>query len=147
VHFLGWREDVRAIMPLFDLVALPSLNEGMGRVLVEAMAASRPVVASRVGGIPDLVRNGRNGLLVAPGDEAGLAAGIGLLLDDPALAARMGDAGRIVCREFSLEAMTARLDRLYTDLLSPGMPEAAIPPPGPFRRPAGVSGEECLPTG
>jgi glycosyltransferase involved in cell wall biosynthesis len=147
VHFLGWREDVRALMPLFDLVVLPSLNEGMGRVLVEAMAAGRPVVASRVGGIPDLVRHGRNGLLVAPRDEAGLAESIALLLRDPALAARMGEAGRVDCREFSLEAMTARLDRLYTDLLSPGMPETAIPSPEPLRRPAGVSGEECLPTG
>jgi glycosyltransferase involved in cell wall biosynthesis len=147
VHFLGWREDVRAIMPLFDIVVLPSLNEGMGRVLVEAMAAGRPVVASRVGGIPDIVRHGRNGLLVEPRDEAGLAESITLLLRDPAFAARMGEAGRVGCREFSLEAMTARLDRLYTDLLSPWMPETAMPSPEPLRRPAGISGEECSPTG
>ena len=69
VKFLGWRDDLHEIMPLFDVFVLPSLNEGMGRVLVEAMAAGRPIVASRVGGISDLVRHGVNGLLVPPRDE------------------------------------------------------------------------------
>jgi glycosyltransferase involved in cell wall biosynthesis/peptidoglycan/LPS O-acetylase OafA/YrhL len=147
VHFLGWREDVRAIMPLFDLFVLPSLNEGMGRVLVEAMAAGRPVVASRTGGIPDLVRHGRNGLLVTPQNELELAESISLLLGNPALADRMGDAGRVVCREFSLDAMTARLDRLYTELLAPEMPGTAPPAKAPSRRPSGAPGEECSPTG
>jgi glycosyltransferase involved in cell wall biosynthesis/peptidoglycan/LPS O-acetylase OafA/YrhL len=147
VHFLGWREDVRAIMPLFDLFVLPSLNEGMGRVLVEAMAAGRPVVASRTGGIPDLVRHGRNGLLVTPQNELELAESISLVLGNPALADRMGDAGRVVCREFSLDAMTARLDRLYTELLAPEMPGTAPPATAPSRRPSGAPGEECSPTG
>ena len=71
MKFLGWRDDIPEIMPLFDVFVLPSLNEGMGRVLVEAMAAGRPVVASRVGGIPDLVRHGETGLLVTPRDERG----------------------------------------------------------------------------
>jgi glycosyltransferase involved in cell wall biosynthesis len=69
VNFLGWRGDIDEIMPIFDIFVLPSLNEGMGRVLVEAMAAGKPIVASNVGGIPDLVQHGHNGLLVPPGDS------------------------------------------------------------------------------
>jgi glycosyltransferase involved in cell wall biosynthesis len=84
VKFLGWREDIDEIMPLFDMLVLPSLNEGMGRVLVEAMAAGKPVVASRVGGIPDLVQHGETGYLVPPADEKALADSIKKLLDDPA---------------------------------------------------------------
>ena len=76
VNFLGWRNDIDEIMPIFDIFVLPSLNEGMGRVLVEAMAAGKPIVASNVGGIPDLVQHDDNGLLVPPGDEKALAAGI-----------------------------------------------------------------------
>jgi glycosyltransferase involved in cell wall biosynthesis len=93
VRFLGWRDDLREIMPLFDVFVLPSLNEGMGRVLVEAMAAGRPIVASRVGGIPDLVRHGETGLLVTPRDEVSLAESISLLLSNTAKAERMGQWG------------------------------------------------------
>jgi glycosyltransferase involved in cell wall biosynthesis len=147
VRFLGWREDVREIMPLFDLLVLPSLNEGMGRVLLEAMAAGRPVVASRVGGIPDLVRDEENGLLVPPGDEQALAAGIARLLQDRPLARRLGEAGRASCREFGVDAMAARLDRMYRELLTPDTavmdgPDAAHPQRGPA-----AMRNECWPTG
>jgi glycosyltransferase involved in cell wall biosynthesis len=116
VKFLGWREDVDEIMPLFDMLVLPSLNEGMGRVLVEAMAAGKPVVASRVGGIPDLVRDGETGYLVPPADEKGLADGIKKLLDDPDKAKQMGLRGQAHCQQFSLKAMIQKLDDLYSDL-------------------------------
>jgi glycosyltransferase involved in cell wall biosynthesis len=116
VKFLGWREDVAEIMPLFDVFVLPSLNEGMGRVLVEAMAAGRPVVASRTGGIPDLVRHEETGLLVAPGDEAGLAAAIGRLLGSPAEARRLADGGRLRCSQYGLKDMLGKLDALYEGL-------------------------------
>ena len=116
VKFLGWREDIDEIMPLFDMLVLPSLNEGMGRVLVEAMASGKPVVASRVGGIPDLVRHAETGYLVPPADEKALANGIKKLLDDPAKAKQMGLRGREYCRQFSLETMIAKLDALYTNL-------------------------------
>ena len=96
---------------------LPSLNEGMGRVLVEAMAAGKPVVASRVGGIPDLVRHGETGYLVPPADEKALADGIKKLLDDPGKAWEMGQQGRKLCQQFSLEAMIEKLDDLYSDLI------------------------------
>ncbi|MEJ2731346.1 MAG: glycosyltransferase family 4 protein [Deltaproteobacteria bacterium] len=116
IKFLGWREDIDEIMPLFDMLVLPSLNEGMGRVLVEAMAAGKPVVASRVGGIPNLVRDGETGYLVPPADEKALANGIKKLLDDPVKAKQMGLRGREHCRQFSLEAMIEKLDALYNNL-------------------------------
>ena len=118
VKFLGWREDIDEIMPLFDMLVLPSLNEGMGRVLVEAMAAGKPVVASRVGGIPDLVRNAETGYLVPPADEKALADGIKKLLDDPERAKQMGLRGREHCRQFSIEAMIDKLDKLYIELIT-----------------------------
>ena len=118
VKFLGWREDIDEIMPLFDMLVLPSLNEGMGRVLVEAMAAGKPVVASRVGGIPDLVRHAETGYLVPPADEEALADGIKKLLDDPERAKQMGKRGKEYCRQFSLESMIEKLDNLYSDLIN-----------------------------
>ena len=117
VKFLGWREDIHEIMPVFDLLVLPSLNEGMGRVLVEAMAAGKPVVASEVGGIPDLVRHGETGYLVRPADEKALANGIKKILNDPERARQMGRRGKAYCRQFSLEAMIEKLDDLYSDLV------------------------------
>jgi glycosyltransferase involved in cell wall biosynthesis len=118
VKFLGWREDIDEIMPIFDMLVLPSLNEGMGRVLVEAMAAGKPVVASEVGGIPDLVRHGETGYLVPPADEKALADGIKKLLDDPERAKQMGQRGKEYCRQFSLEAMIEKLDDLYSGLIT-----------------------------
>ena len=118
IKFLGWREDINEIMPIFDMLVLPSLNEGMGRVLVEAMAAGKPVVASRVGGIPDLVIHGKTGFLVPPADEKALAAWIKKILDDPEKAWEMGQQGRKLCQQFSLEAMIEKLDDFYSDLIT-----------------------------
>ena len=117
VKFLGWREDINELMHVFDMLVLPSLNEGMGRVLVEAMAAGKPVVASRVGGIPDLVKDGQTGYLVPPADEMSLADAILKVLNDREQAALMGRQGKERCRKFSLEAMIAKLDDLYSDLV------------------------------
>jgi glycosyltransferase involved in cell wall biosynthesis len=117
VNFLGWRSDIDAIMPLLDILVLPSLNEGMGRVLVEAMAAGKPIVASNVGGIPDLVQHEYNGLLVPPADEKALAAAIMQLINNPEKAKLMGQRGRERCHQFSVEAMTEKIDRLYLELL------------------------------
>lgn len=122
VKFLGWRENIHEIMSVFDIFVLPSLNEGMGRVLVEAMAAGKPVVASDVGGIPDLVKHDHNGLLVPPGDEKALAEAINKLLDNPEKSKRMGERGRQICGQFSLEAMVAKLDHLYQELLESHRP-------------------------
>jgi glycosyltransferase involved in cell wall biosynthesis len=118
VKFLGWRDDIREIMPIFDIFVLPSLNEGMGRVLVEAMAAGKPVVASRVGGIPDLVRHGETGYLVPPADEEALANGIKKLLNNPEKAKLMGQQGREICDQFSVGGMVEKIDNLYKELLN-----------------------------
>ena len=117
VRFLGWRPDVDEIMTCFDLLALPSLNEGMGRVLVEAMAVGLPIVATRVGGIPDLVKHGENGLLVPPADAAALGGAITELLMDKAARKRMGENGRRMCRAYSAEAMLEQINTLYLRLL------------------------------
>ena len=117
VRFLGWRPDVDEIMGCFDIFVLPSLNEGMGRVLVEAMAAGLPIVASRVGGIPDLVKQGENGLLVPPADTSALEKAISALLQDGARRKRMGKAGKKMCGPYSAEAMVEQVDVLYTELL------------------------------
>jgi len=117
VLFLGWRPDVDEIMGCFDIFVLPSLNEGMGRVLVEAMAAGLPIVASRAGGIPDLVKDGQNGLLVPPEDASALEKAISVLLEDKAQRKRMGEAGKKMCRPYSAEAMVEQIDNLYLNLL------------------------------
>ena len=119
VKFMGWRDDIPEILPLFDIFVLASLNEGMGRVLVEAMAAERPIVASAVGGISDLVRNGENGLLVPAGDVGALAGALDGLIKNPEKARRLGAKGRLLSREYSLEAMIDKIDTLYTEMLSP----------------------------
>ncbi len=117
VKFLGWRDDIHEIMPIFDVFVLPSLNEGMGRVLVEAMAAGRPVVASCTGGIPDLVKHEENGLLVPPGDEISLAGAILNLLKYPQKAEIMGQKGKRFCRSFTHASMVEKIESLYTNLL------------------------------
>jgi hypothetical protein len=85
-------------------------------VLVEAMAAGKPVVASNVGGIPDLVQHDYNGLLVAPGDEKALAASIKQLINNPEQAKLMGQRGKELCNQFSVESMVEKIDNLYEDL-------------------------------
>ena len=115
--FLGWRDDIPEIMQVLDVFVLPSLNEGMGRVLVEAMAAGKPVVASGVGGILDLVKEGQNGFLAGPGDEKGLAIAIKKLLEDKEMREVMGKRGREMAQDFSVEKMIEKIDILYESLL------------------------------
>jgi L-malate glycosyltransferase len=119
VRFLGSRGDVAAILPLVDLAVLPSLSEGFPNAVLEAMAAGRAVVASRVGGIPEVVLDGETGLLVPAGDPAALASAILSLLADPLRAARMGQAGRArVEAMFSLDRMVQETEAVYDELLA-----------------------------
>lgn len=117
VTFLGWREDTTEIMQVLDIFVLPSLNEGMGRVLVEAMAAGKPLVGSNTGGIPDLIKHGENGLLVRPKDVDGFCAAIKELLDNEEMRHNMGKAGKRMARKFSIETMVQKIDLLYCTLL------------------------------
>jgi glycosyltransferase involved in cell wall biosynthesis len=117
VLFLGWRDDVAAIISVFDVFVLPSLNEGMGRVIVEAMAAGKPIVASDIGGIRNLVAPRISGILVPPADPEALAAGIKDLYRDPDRRERMGEAGRQRAAAFSDTAMIEKIDTLYSELI------------------------------
>lgn len=117
VKFLGWRPDVAELMSAFDVFVLPSLNEGMGRVLVEAMALGKPIVASNVGGIPDLVIDGKNGFLVPAADVETMAARIRELLDDPGKREEMGNTGRRYAVGYSSEEMVKKIDLLCRHLL------------------------------
>lgn len=119
-HFLGWREDVATLLHAFDLFALPSLNEGQGRALVEAMAAGLPIVASAAGGIPEVLAGGAAGLLVPPADAGALARAIETLLADPALRARLGAAARERAGRYTVEASLRTLEALYDELLGFG---------------------------
>ncbi len=119
VMFLGFRPDAQALIELMDVVAVPSVSEGTPLVVLEAMAAGVPVVASRVGGIPSQIRSGGEGLLVPPGDPRALGDALLGLLRDPELARRMGEAGRLRAgTEFSHENMVRRVEGLYRDALT-----------------------------
>jgi glycosyltransferase involved in cell wall biosynthesis len=120
VLFLGLRRDIAEIMPLFDVVVLPSLNEGMGRAAVEAMAAGRPVIGSRVSGIQDVVSDGETGLLVPPADPAALARAIIRCLSLPALAAALSTRAQREVHKYGIEPMIGKIDDLYIRLLAPG---------------------------
>ncbi len=117
VRFLGYRRDVAAIAAALDVFVLPSINEGQGRVLVQAMALGKPIVASRVGGVPELLADGDAGWLVPPADPTSLAHAIGTLLQDPPHAAKLGDAARARAPRYSTETMLASLARLYREVL------------------------------
>lgn len=118
VTFLGWRDDVPEIMQLLDIFVLPSLNEGMGRVLVEAMAAGKAIVASDTGGIPDLIIHGHNGLLVPPKDSNRLAEAIITLLKDTHRREEIGKNGRLLAKRYSVEFMVDKIETLYEGLLA-----------------------------
>jgi len=119
VVYTGYREDIPSVMASIDCLVLSSLEEAFGRVLIEAMAASVPVVATEVGGVPEIVVEGRTGLLVPPADEESLARGIIYLLQNREVARKMGQKGRArVEKLFSLEGHVARIEALYNQLLN-----------------------------
>lgn len=119
VHLLGHREDVEVCLSGMDLFVLPSLNEGMGRALIEAMAAGLPVIASRVGGIPAVVRHELTGLLVPPGDAGALAAALRRLLDQPEWAAQLGAAAsRSVDSRYGSVSMVDAIESIFAEALT-----------------------------
>lgn len=117
VSFLGLQRDVARIIALCDVVVLPSLNEGMGRVAVEAFAAGRPVIGSRVSGLQDMVADGETGFLVPPADVESLARAIIRCLMDPLLAEAMGRRAGDEVERFGVRPMVAKIDDLYTRLM------------------------------
>lgn len=118
VIFAGLRYDVPRILSMLDLVALPSLNEGLGIALLEAMAMKKPVVASDIAGIPEIVEDGVVGYLVPPKDPASLANRISKIIQNPRLAEAMGENGfKKIVSSFSIESKMDELERLYNSLL------------------------------
>jgi L-malate glycosyltransferase len=114
VHLLGFRQDVGDLLAAADVYAMPSLSEGSPLALMEAMFAGKAIVASRTGGIPELVAHDSEALLVQPGDAAALTAGLNALLADAGLRDRLGTAAqRRAASSFTLERMTDEYERLY----------------------------------
>jgi glycosyltransferase involved in cell wall biosynthesis len=118
VVFAGLRTDVPQLLASATVSVMPSLNEALSNVLLESMAAGVPVVATRVGGTPEAIQDGVNGLLVEPGDPAALAQAIGHLLAQPELARRLGCAAReSITERFSIDRMVSATEDLYLSLL------------------------------
>lgn len=113
VTFAGSRDDVLEVLPAFDVFALSSLHEGLPIALLEAMAAGLPCVATRVGGVHEVVTDGQGGLLVPPGDPAGFATALATLLDDADLRARMGGLSRARVADLDAAPAVSRLQEIY----------------------------------
>ncbi len=118
VMFAGFQDQPSCFISQFDVFVLPSVLEGLGIVLLEAMTLGKPIVASNVGGIPEVVQHGKTGLLVNPADVESLSEALVILLNDPEKRALMGaEAKRRIEKHFSLEAMLKRLSELYSKVL------------------------------
>jgi glycosyltransferase involved in cell wall biosynthesis len=118
VRFAGYRTDADALLAAADVACLSSREEGMGSVLLDALALGVPVAATTAGGIPEVVVHGETGLLAPPENPTALGDAIATLLEDRALRARMADAARARAPEFSVERMTDRTIAVYEDVLS-----------------------------
>ncbi len=116
VIFTGTRGDIYDIIPSMDVFVLSSLNEGLGRVLLEAMAAGRPVVATKVGGVPEVVKDGITGILVPPSDPEEMSSAIMKILTNPEMADAMGEEGRKWAERFDIQNAVETLESLYRNL-------------------------------
>ena len=116
VIFAGWREEVGELLRLMDVFVLPSHNEGMGKALVEAMYAGLPSIASNVGGIPEVVENNRQGVLVSPGSSDSLAREMIALAKNDEKRRRLGASASIKARRFSAVEMVKKIQELYETL-------------------------------
>jgi glycosyltransferase involved in cell wall biosynthesis len=119
VIFTGYQQNVAPFYGASDLIVLPSLSEGLPNVALEALLHRRPIVATRVGGTPEVVIDGETGILVPPADPAALAEAIGRMLDDPELQERFADNGsRLIQEEYSPKAKAARIAEVYDEVLT-----------------------------
>jgi glycosyltransferase involved in cell wall biosynthesis len=128
VVFTGYRRDLDALMPGFDLFTLPSFTEGLPNVVLEACAASVPVVATAVGGTPEIVEDGVNGLLVPPGDGLALAGALLRLLGDGQLRVDLAERGRARVEDrFTFAAQAEAYRRLLASLVRSARREEVVP--------------------
>jgi glycosyltransferase involved in cell wall biosynthesis len=119
VEFLGWIDDLNSVLPRWDVFVMPSLEEGFPIAALDAMAAGLPVVATSVGGVPDLIQDGKTGWLVPPRDADALVSRLRLLLSNPEMRRNMGAAGYARVRDhFSAAQMTEGFTQLYDELLN-----------------------------
>ncbi len=119
VEFLGVRRDVARLLHASDVVVLPSAHEALPMALLEAMAAGTPVIASAVGSVPELIRDGETGLLIPPADAVSLADRIGYILDDAARASRLRDQAReFVAARYSIDRTAAQYSGLFEDVIA-----------------------------
>lgn len=119
LHLLGFREDIPELLYLFDVFVLPSLWEGLGRSLTEAMYTGRPVVATNVEGVPELVKHGETGILVHPKDVHSIAQGIVTLLSDEQRAKHLGRAAKHrITNSFRADTMIQELENVYHKIIS-----------------------------
>ncbi|MBF0486233.1 MAG: glycosyltransferase [Candidatus Omnitrophica bacterium] len=118
VTFTGRREDVSALLSIMDVFVLSSVGEAFGIALLEAMASGKPVAASMVCAIPEVVRNGEEGILFWPRSERALAEAVGEILSNPELAAKFSAQGRQRAKDFSSRSMTEKLEQVYCEILN-----------------------------
>jgi glycosyltransferase involved in cell wall biosynthesis len=127
LHLPGWRRDIPAVLDAATVVTLTSRFEGLPRALVEALAAGVPVVAMAVDGVPEVVRDGENGFLVAEGDVEGLVERVAAIFRDPELRGRLAGAADQGLAEFERETMVRQQEELYRELASKAGLEGAEP--------------------
>ena len=119
VIFTGFRADIPELTATFDISVLASLYEGMGRVLLEAMVLGKPVIGTRVGGIVEVIDDGKTGLLVPPNDSTALAIAMTTLLQNKELRVKMGEAAKKkIDEKFSAQTMVKKIEELYDELIS-----------------------------
>ena len=117
VRFTGFVTNVGDYLSALDIFMLPSMNEGLGGIVLDAMQFGLPVIATRVGGLPEVVSDGRSGLLVPPADVAALKAAIVALAEDPGLRARRGAGGQGMAERYAPARMAAQYADLYREIL------------------------------
>jgi len=118
VIFTGWRADALQIICLMDILIHPSLSEGLARVVMEGMVLGKPVVASKVGGLRELIKDGENGFLVEPGNPQMIAEKLRLLLRDKALREKLGkEARKTVFSGYLIQDKILQLEKIWIDMI------------------------------
>ncbi len=116
IIFTGVRDDIPEIMSILDIFTLPSLWEGMPRSLIEAMALLKPVIVNKIGGIGEIVENGKNGLVVPAIQTVQFAEKVSFLLDNPKICRQMGKFGGLKAKEFDFSKVVKKTKNLYIQL-------------------------------
>ena len=118
IVFLGVRRDIPELLSNFDIFILPSLWEGMPRSVIEALALSKPVVAHRVGGLEEIIRDGENGVIISLNRTAEFVESLKFLLENPAVCRKMGARGKMTARRYDASSVVEKTEALYYQLFS-----------------------------